>query len=47
MVDCNIGFVALPINIWSAVEVVEPVPPKETGRVAYVTFEAFDKFLKA
>ena len=36
-----------PINICPAVKDVEPVPPKETGKVPAVTFDAFNALFKA
>ena len=41
---CNSGLVPFPINICPAVKDVEPVPPKETGKVPAVTFDAFNAF---
>ncbi len=44
---CYIGSVPFPINIGLLFNVVEPVPPKETGKVPDATFGALIAFFKA
>ena len=39
--DCKIDVAAFPINIWLAVNVVTPIPPREIDNVPDVILDAF------
>ena len=47
LLDWYIAFVPFPIKIWLLFNVVVPIPPKETGNVPDVTFDAFKLLFNA